>query len=150
MLQYAPLLKAVFKPYGFVEYRWEWLVQSCKHNLHDLVGLISILLEKRILPSEAQQPLTTKMREEVLTSLVQEFPLHKERELRERILNTGGGPMALRFICPLCGSQDLRTKFLEPYYPISTLDRIEARSNGMLSSVISMSESRPNGRRRLH
>src|SRR5208283_1159911 len=129
--EYAPLLKAVFEPYGFIGDRWEWLIQSCKHNLHDLLGLISILLDKRVIPSDAQPPLTTEMREEVFTSLVQEFPLHKETELRERILNTGGRPMALRFICPLCGSQDLRTKFLEPYYPISTLDTIELDPNGV-------------------
>jgi hypothetical protein len=129
--QYAPRLKSIFEAYGFVDDRWEWLVQSCKHNLHDLLGLFSILLEKRLLPSDAQPRLTTEMREEVLTSLLQEFPLHKEGELRERILNTGGRPIELRFTCPLCGSQDLRTKFLEPYYPISTLDSIELDPNGV-------------------
>ena len=129
--EFAPLLKAVFEPYGFIGDRWEWLIQSCKHNLHDLLGLISILLDKRVIPSDAQPPLTTEMREEVFTSLVHEFPLHKETELRERILNTGGRPMALRFICPLCGSQDLHTKFLEPYYPISSLDTIELDPNGV-------------------
>ena len=71
------------------------------------------------------------MREEVLTSLVQEFPPHKKSQPRERILESGGRPMALRFICPMCGSQDLRTKFLEPYYPISTLDTIELDPNGV-------------------
>ena len=49
--EFTPLLKSVFEPYGFIGDRWEWLVQSCKHNLHDLLGLISILLEKRIFPS---------------------------------------------------------------------------------------------------
>src|SRR5271157_540226 len=129
--KFAPLLKAVFEPYGFVEDHWEWLFKSCKHNLHNLVGLISILLEKQILPLDAQLPFAAKMQEKFLGFLVQEFPLHKESELRERILNTGGRPMALRFICPLCGSQDLRTKFLEPYYPISTLDTIELDPNGV-------------------
>src|SRR5208283_5248188 len=103
--EFAPLLKAVFEPYGFVEDHWEWLIQSCKHNLHNLVGLISILPEKQILPLDAQLPFAAKMQEKFLASLAQEFPVHKERELRERILNTGGRPMALRFICPLCGSQ---------------------------------------------
>ncbi len=129
--EFAPLLKAVFEPYGFVEDRWEWLVQSCKHNLVNLVGLISILLEKQILPLDAQLPFTAKMQEKFLASLVQEFPVRKESELKEGILETGGRPMALRFICPLCGSQDLRTKFLEPYYPISTLDTIELDPNGV-------------------
>jgi hypothetical protein len=123
--EYAPRLKSIFEAYGFVDDRWEWLAQSCKHNLHDLLGLISILLEKRLLPSDAQPRLTTEMREEVLKSLVQEFPLHEKTELRERILNASGHPTVLRFTCPMCGSQDLRTKFLEPYYPISTLDRIK-------------------------
>ena len=65
------------------------------------------------------------MREEVLTSLLEEFPLHTEGQLRDRLLAAGGKPMNLKFLCPMCGSQDLRTKFLEPYYPISTLDRIK-------------------------
>ncbi|MGB6066340.1 MAG: hypothetical protein WBG50_16175, partial [Desulfomonilaceae bacterium] len=123
--QFAPRLKSMYERYGFVDDRWDWLVQRCKHNLHDLVGLTSILLEKRLLPSDAQPPLTTEMREEVLTSLLEEFPLHTEGQLRDRLLAAGGKPMNLKFLCPMCGSQDLRTKFLEPYYPISTLDRIK-------------------------
>ncbi|MGB6068366.1 MAG: hypothetical protein WBG50_26450, partial [Desulfomonilaceae bacterium] len=123
--QFAPRLKPMFERYGFVDDRWQWLIRHCNHNLHDLVGLTSILLEKRLLPSDAQPGLTTEMREEVLTSLLEEFPLHTEGQLRDRLLAAGGKPMNLKFLCPMCGSQDLRTKFLEPYYPISTLDRIK-------------------------
>jgi hypothetical protein len=123
--QFAPRLKSFFEPYGFVEDRWQWLIRHCNHNLHDLVGLISILLEKRIFPLEAEPPLTAEMHEESLTSLLEEFLLHAEGQLRDRLMASGGYAMELKFMCPMCGSQDLRTKFLEPYYPISTLDRIK-------------------------
>ena len=126
--QYAPRLKSIFEAHGFVDDRWEWLIQRCKHNLHDLVGLISILLEKRILPSEAQPPLTVEIRDEVLTSLVQEFPIHRKGEYRGRELKTDGGTMMLTFICPMCGSRDLRTVQLVAYYPASTLEGIEVDS----------------------
>jgi hypothetical protein len=125
--QYAPRLKSVFESCGFVEDHWEWLIQSCKHNLHNLVGLISILLEKRIIPSDARPPLTTEMREEVLTSLVQEFPVHNKR-YGEYLPRTDRNSLMLRFVCPRCGSQDLRTKMLVAYYPVSTLDGLEVTS----------------------
>ena len=75
--EFLPLLKAVFEPYGFVGDLWEWLVKGCNPNLHDPMGLISMLLEKHILPLDAQPPLTAEMREEFLRSLVQEFPFQK-------------------------------------------------------------------------
>jgi hypothetical protein len=121
----VPRLRAFFEPYGFVEDRWEWLVQKTKHNLNDLVGLVSILLERGILASDGQVPLTAEMRENALNSLMDEFPVHKEGELRDRILKMGDYPKALKFTCTLCGSHDLRTKFLDPYYAISTLDAID-------------------------
>ncbi len=123
--QYCPRLKAVFASYGFVEDRWEWLVKHSNHNLHDVVGLISLLLEKRILPSHTEPPLTAEMREEALADLLREFPVCVERDLRQRIAASGGEPATLRFRCPRCSSWDLRAMFLEPYYPVSTLDGIE-------------------------
>lgn len=120
-----PRLEVIFQPYGFVGDYWQWLIRHCNNNLNDLVGLISILLNKRLLPVEGRPPLTAEMREEALAALVQEFPVYNETELKERILKSGMTPMDLKFVCPLCGSPDLRTKFLEPRYPVSTLDKIE-------------------------
>ncbi len=108
--QYAPRLKSIFEAYGFVNDRWEWLIQSCKHNLHDLLGLISILLEKHLLPSEAQPPLTAEMRDTVLGSLLQEYRLDGEDEYG---IQSDGGTRVLTFLCPLCGSRNLRTKMLD-------------------------------------
>jgi hypothetical protein len=41
---------------------------------------------------------------------------------------TDGGTMMVRFICPRCGSRDLRTLQLVAYYPASTLEGIEVDS----------------------
>jgi hypothetical protein len=49
----------------------------------------------------------------------------KAKEHSARSPETAGSTLMLRFICPECGCRDLRTKFLEPYYPVSTLDGIE-------------------------
>jgi hypothetical protein len=123
--QYVPQLKPVFESYGFVGDRWEWLIRHCKINLNDLVGLISVLLEKGILPVEGRLSLTAEMREEAFASLVREFHVHKETELKRQILKSGGNPLELKFVCPLCGSQELRTKFPEALYQISTLDKVK-------------------------
>ena len=124
-MDFAPRLKAVFEPYGFVGELWEWLVKRCNPNLHHLMGLIGILLEKRLLPLNAQPPLTAEMREEFLRSLVREFPVHKSGVHGGRVLRTGANELMLRFLCPRCGSRNLRTKQLVAYYPVSTLDGIE-------------------------
>ena len=138
--QFAPRLKSFFEPYGFVGDRWQWLISHCNHNLHDLVGLISILLEKRIFPIEAEPSLTPEMHEKSLTSLLEEFPFPTEGQLRDRILAAGGKPMELKFTCPMCGSKDLRTMFMEPYYPISTLDNIEVDPGNVDLSVLNERE----------
>jgi hypothetical protein len=122
--QFLARLETVFDPYGFVEDRWEWLVKHSNHNLHDIAGLTSVLLDKRILSPDGEPPLTAEMREEALKALVQEFPVCAERDLRQRTVARCGLPMKLQFRCPMCGSRDLRTMFTEPYYPISTLDGI--------------------------
>jgi hypothetical protein len=129
--QDCPRLKAVFASYGFFGDRWEWLVKHANHNLHDIVGLISLLLDKCIVPSCTEPPLNAEMREEALAALVREFPVCVERDLRQRIAASGGQPVKLTFRCPRCGSWDLRTMFLEPYYPISTLDGIEVDPSGI-------------------
>jgi hypothetical protein len=138
--QYYPRLKALFASYGFVEDRWEWLVKHSNHNLHDIVGLVSLLLDKRILPSCAEPPLTAERREEALAALVREFPVCVERDLRKRIAASGGQPVTLRFRCPRCGSWDLRTMFVEPYYPVSTLDGIEVNPGSVDLCVLNERE----------
>jgi hypothetical protein len=118
-------VRAVFESYGFVGEGWEWLIRHCNNNLSDLVGLISIFEERQLFPPENEQPFAAKMREKRLWTLIQEFPVHIERELKERILKSDGTPMDLKFVCPLCGSQELRTKFPEALYQISTLDAVK-------------------------
>ena len=71
---YIPALKSFFESYGFIGDRWEWLVKHSSHNLHDIVGLISLLLDKRILPSHTEPPLTSEMREDALAALVRGIP----------------------------------------------------------------------------
>ena len=122
---HIPQLKAILDSYGFRKNYWEWLIRHCNNNLTDLVGLISILHDQRLIPIEGEPPLTAETREESLASLVQKFPVPTETDLKKRILQYGEKPLELEFVCPLCGSQDLRTKFLEPYHPVSTLDRIK-------------------------
>jgi hypothetical protein len=122
--RYIPKLKSGLEIYGFVQDRWDWLIRYSKHNLHDLIGLTSILLEGRIFPLDAQPPLTMGSREDFFRSLLSKFPVCGERDLKKRILAMGGHRVKLGFMCDLCGSRDLRTKFLEPYYPISTLEGI--------------------------
>lgn len=123
--KFSPLLKTVFVSYGFVGDWWEWLIKYSNHNLHDIIGLISILLEKHLLPSDNPPSVTAEMGYEGLNDLIREFPIHREHDLRQRIIASGGQPVRLQFICTMCGSRDLRTMFMEPYYPISTLDNIE-------------------------
>lgn len=123
--KFLPLLKIVFVSYGFVGDWWEWLIKYSNHNLHDIIGLISILLEKHLLLSDKLPPLGAEMREKALNALLCEFPLCEQHDLRQRIIASGGQPVRLQFKCNMCGSRDLRTKFMEPYYPISTLDNIE-------------------------
>ncbi|AFM26046.1 hypothetical protein [Desulfomonile tiedjei] len=123
--RHVPQLEAIFQSYGFVNDYWQWLIRHCNNNLNDLVGLVSILLDKQLLPAEGRPSLTTAMREEALAALVQEFPIHKDTGFKRRILKSGGNPLELKFVCPLCGSQDLRTKFPEPLYQISTLDAVK-------------------------
>lgn len=128
-IRHIPQLEVIFQSYGFVDDYWQWLIRHCNLNLNNLVGLISVLLERRLLPVEGRSSLTAEMREEALASLVQEFPIHKETELKRRILKSGGNPLELKFVCPLCGSQELRTKFPEALYQISTLDSIRLDPN---------------------
>jgi hypothetical protein len=138
--QFFPRLKAVFASYGFVGDRWEWLLKHANHNLHDIVGLISLLLDKRIVPSCTEPPLSAEMREEALAVLLREFPVCAERDLRHRIAASGGQPVKLQFRCSRCGSWDLRTMFMEPYYPVSTLDSIEVNPNGIDLCVLNERE----------
>lgn len=65
----------------------------------------------------------------------------KAKEHSARSPKTAGSTLMLRFICPECGCRDLRTKFLEPYYPISTLDSIELDPNGV--DLCHLSERQP-------
>ena len=88
--RYIPKLKSGLEIYGFVQDRWDWLIRYSKHNLHDLIGLTSILLEGRIFPLDAQPPLTMGSREDFFRSLLSKFPVCGERDLKKRILATGG------------------------------------------------------------
>jgi hypothetical protein len=137
---YLPRLKAVFASYRFVDDRWEWVVKHSNPNLHDIVGLISLLLDKRILPSHTEPRLTAEMREIALAALVREFPVCVERDLRQHIVARGEQPVTLQFRCPRCGSWDLRTMFLEPYYPVSTLDSIEVNPSNIDLCVLNERE----------
>jgi hypothetical protein len=123
--RHIPRLELIFQPYGFVGDYWQWLIRHCNNNLNDLVGLVSILQDRQLLPAEGGPSLTAGMREEALASLVQEFPIHKDTGFIRRILKSGGNPLELKFVCPLCGSQDLRTKFPEALHQISTLDAVK-------------------------
>lgn len=123
--QYIPRIGNIFQSYGFVDDYWPWLIRHCNNNLHDLVGLISVLLGKRLILVAGRPLVAAAIPEEALASLVQEYSVRDETELKERILKSDGTPMDLKFVCPLCGSQDLRTKFPEPLYQISTLDNVK-------------------------
>jgi hypothetical protein len=122
--EFAPRLQRAFEAYGFVEEKWQWLVQRSKYNLNDLVGLMSILLENQVLPSASMLPFTASSKEEALESLIQAFPVNSEIGLQERIRESEGQTTEPVFLCPRCGSRDLRTKFPEALYQISTLDKI--------------------------
>gem|GEM_PF-2919172 len=132
---HMPELEVIFQSYGFVDDYWQWLIRHCNNNLNDLVGLVSILLDKQLVPTEGTPGLRSEMREEALAALVREFHVDKEAELKE-----DGTPTDLKFVCPLCGSQDLRTKFPEPLYQISTLDKIEIDTGYLVDSYIAERE----------
>ena len=125
--QYFPRLKTIFGTYGFLEDRWEWLVKHSNHNMHDVRGLISLLLDKGIVPLD-DQPLTAEMREESLRLLVQEFPMGDPQAHEGRSLTSDAGTRVLAFVCSRCASRDLRTKMLVAHYPVSTLEGLEVNS----------------------
>ncbi len=121
-------LQEVFESYGFAGDLWEWLVVYCNPNLHDLLGLISVLLEKHIVPLDAVGPLPVRTQHEALESLAQEFPIDGETEHLGCALSGDGETWVLRFVCPRCGSRDLRTMMFVAHYPVSTLEGLEVDS----------------------
>ena len=60
----------------------------------------------------------------------------KANEHSARSPKTPGSTLMLRFICPKCGCRDLRTKFPEPLYQISTLDKIEIGTGNLVDYYI--------------
>lgn len=50
--EYLPMMRSVFENFGFDEHLWEWLVKRAHQTDNDFVGLVSVLIDRGLFPSE--------------------------------------------------------------------------------------------------